>query len=519
MHQYARCATGALDNPRLVNPEFEDCRFDRSRANRYEPDSFGAALALFGDPDRPGEKFHNELVSSLAAMEWRSHAGHVVRANVAYYDQRFHAWTKPDQSWNQRVLAAFDDSSRLVSQELRIDSPAGGRWSWMAGVYRDDVARDNAPFTQVALAAPAGQARTTNWQEDSISAAVFGELAYEFPGAVTARASGRHSQTRRRMQADMTVWSLSPNSAAPGPDAWSYAIPDTLTQTQFLATTQSRRDKAFTPALSLEWRPRDGSLYYAGWRKGHKAGGFSSFISGPVEQIGFEPEKVSYVEAGLRLRGANGNWDAGAALFGARARGVDVDAAWIPAPGWRLAVAVYYLDSTFQDFRDASCYPTPAQTIAQGCVRVGGAALPPEATQCQGVPQVACAQDLSGFATSYVPRWSGNLSLRYGRNLATRTPGSPLKAEATLEVMATDSYSTSVNGAPGSRQAGFGKLDARLAIGTVDGRWELALVGRNLTDVIHANWYEPLPGGGLDSGWSASTARPRQAGIQARLSF
>lgn len=60
---------------------------------------------------------------------------------------------------------------------------------------------------------------------------------------------------------------------------------------------------------------------------------------------------------------------------------------------------------------------------------------------------------------------------------------------------------------------------ARVAIGDPDGRWEVALVGRNLTDEIYSAWYEPLVGAGLNTGWFATTARPRQLGVQLRLGF
>lgn len=550
--QHVRCDPEAFANPRLINPAFEDCRMDRTRSARYEPGAFGSeALALFDDPDRPGERFHNELVSTLAAAAWRLPGGHAMTANVAYYDQRFHAWAKPDQSWNQRVLARFDDSTRLVSQELRFDSPMDRKWSWTAGAYHEDIARDNSPFTQVSL--PAGRAILTNWREDSRSWSMFGEAGIGLTGTLTLHAGGRYTEARRGIVADRTVYLFSPDNRADGSDQWSYAVPASVTQQTTpppIATAKSRRDDAFTPALSLEWRPGDGRMFYLGWREGFKAGGFSSFLTGDLAQLGFRPETVTYWEAGLKFGTDGGAWRFSAAVFdgdyrdlqvsvvdpdsptplgtvltrnagGARSRGVDLEGAWIFAPGWQADIAVYYLDATYGNFRDASCYPTPRQTIAQGCVRIGGAELPVDATVCQDNAGVNCAQDLSGFPTSYAPQWSGNLALRYGRALRAAAFGRPLKLSAAVEVMATDSYYTSVNGAPGSRQGGFTKVDARIGLGTLDkGQgWEVALIGRNLTDKLYANWYEPLVNGGTNSGWSANTARPRQIGLQMRLGF
>jgi iron complex outermembrane recepter protein len=86
-------------------------------------------------------------------------------------------------------------------------------------------------------------------------------------------------------------------------------------------------------------------------------------------------------------------------------------------------------------------------------------------------------------------------------------------------LMATDDFYTSVNGAPGSLQESYSKLDARVSVARSDNRWELALVGRNLGNTIYGVWYEPLVGAGLNTGWFTTTARPRQLGVQLRLNF
>ena len=78
---------------------------------------------------------------------------------------------------------------------------------------------------------------------------------------------------------------------------------------------------------------------------------------------------------------------------------------------------------------------------------------------------------------------------------------------------------TTVNGAPGSKQPSYAKLDARLAIGSTDGRWEVALVGRNLTDELYGVWYEPLVGAGPNTGTGravGATDHPRACDSRAQ---
>jgi outer membrane receptor protein involved in Fe transport len=94
-----------------------------------------------------------------------------------------------------------------------------------------------------------------------------------------------------------------------------------------------------------------------------------------------------------------------------------------------------------------------------------------------------------------------------------------MTVRARVDLMATDDFYTVVNGAPGSKQPSYAKLDARLALGRADGRWEVALVGRNLTDEVYAVWYEPLVAAGPNTGYFATTARTRQLGLQLRVSY
>ena len=516
----------AFTTPRLLNPAYEDCRMDDARAFRYDRAAFGAALGIFEDPSRPGELFDNELLSGLVSGSWALSRDAELAFVIGYYDQDFHAQAKPDHSWNQRMLSAWEDSSRLFSQEVRVRSLQEGRWSWMVGAYHEQGARDNAPFAQAALQVPANQAIVTNSLQDSDSWSAFGEAGVQVFEELTLRLAARYTDASRDIDADRTVYQLSPNSTAPGPDPWSFAVPVTLTQSAFVETRQSRSDDKLTPAATAEWRPAQGQFYYVSWREGFKAGGFNSFLSGPLDELGIWPGVG-------RLPGGRAQADAGRRRSPARHRGLrrrlrrpagggarprDRGCRWFAmrqrpsraastsrstgrsSTAGSSGSTLGWLDATYGPFENQSCYLTPAQTIAQGCVRIGGAPLPPSATVCIGNPGVVCAQDLSGFATSFAPEWSGTTSLEYRRALSGEWPGLPLTLRARVDLMATEEFYTTVNGAPGSKQPSYAKLDARLAIGRADGRWEVALVGRNLTDELYAVWYEPLVAAGPNTG-------------------
>jgi outer membrane receptor protein involved in Fe transport len=432
----------------------------------------------------------------------------------------------------------------LFSQELRFRSVREARWSWMIGAYHEQGARDNAPFSQVALQVPANQAIVTNSVQDSESWSLFGEAGIPVAADVTLRLAVRYTEARRDIDADRTVYTVSPNATAPGPDPWSFAVPVSLTRTAFVETRQSRSDDQLTPAATVEWRPAPGQMYFVSWREGFKSGGFNSFLSGPVDELGFAPESVNYLEAGLKLTLADGAARLDIVAFdgdysdlqvatvdpatglslvrnaaSTESRGIDLTFDWAFHDQWQFGLTLGWLDAAYGSFENQSCYLTPAQSIAQGCVRIGGAPLPPAATVCLGRPGVICAQDLSGFRTSFAPEWSGTASLQYERGLQQTWFGVPLTIQARVDLMATEAFYTSVNGAPGSRQASYHKLDARVSLGGADGRWEAALVARNLTNELYGVWYEPLVAAGPNTGYFATTARPRQLGVQLSFGF
>ena len=71
---------------------------------------------------------------------------------------------------------------------------------------------------------------------------------------------------------------------------------------------------------------------------------------------------------------------------------------------------------------------------------------------------------------------------------------------------------------PLNSQPAFTKYDARLAVGREDGRWELALVGRNLTNKVTTSqgFNTPVFGG---NSHMALVGSPRTVTLQLSLDF
>lgn len=247
-------------------------------------------------------------------------------------------------------------------------------------------------------------------------------------------------------------------------------------------TDPDRTDKKLMPSVSVQYDAAPGVMLYASYTKGFKAGGFAdSFLPNT-----FGPENVDAYEVGMKgefldrrlTLNLTGFWSDYSDLqestnlvlsdgtilqsvqnaASARSRGIELSSRLEASPMVTLYTDIAYLDSEFSAFTNGPC------TVIQGLT----------------IPN--CVQDLSGKSRPYAPEWSGSAGMNFtipvtGDNVITFDPS----------VHFTSSYAQQANNDPLFDQPGYAKIDARLGYGSDDGRWEIALIGKNLTDKITAS--------------------------------
>ena len=129
----------------------------------------------------------------------------------------------------------------------------------------------------------------------------------------------------------------------------------------------------------------------------------------------------------------------------------------------------------YSSFGNAPCYD--GQTPAQGCTVVNGRAQ----------------QSLTGATTALAPRWTASLEADYS------TPfNGNLVFGASGVVHYSASYMLDSFDIPVDRQAGYATFDASVRVGSDDQLWEVALIGKNLTNtyVLYGAYDAPSSGGG-----------------------
>ena len=226
---------------------------------------------------------------------------------------------------------------------------------------------------------------------------------------------------------------------------------------------------ALTPRFGLEFKPNRDLLFYATASRGFKSGGLNSYdLNAP-----FDPETIWAYEAGaktelldrrLRLNGSVFHYDysdlqVSTFLNGftvvtnaasAKIDGGELEAAFRAAPGLTLTGSVGYLDAKYIDFL------TPFGVNPNRTTRI---------------------IDVSGNRLRNAPEWKLSGGLDYDAPISeTLIVRASAQASHTSRTFFSQFNENIASNGP------LTLVDARLGLGSFDGRWEVALFGKNLTD-------------------------------------
>jgi iron complex outermembrane receptor protein len=250
----------------------------------------------------------------------------------------------------------------------------------------------------------------------------------------------------------------------------------------------------FSPEATLTWKVDAALSLYAAAKSGYKSGGFSNSAAVTVNAAGvkdltFAPETVKGVEAGAKAdlldRRLRLNVDVYRYTFSdlqvdfydsqnltlittnagsAVTKGAEFEGEFLPfaSRALKFQATLAYNLARYRNYI-GPCYGGESQ--AQGCTLVGPA------------PDDAPLQNLSGKPTADAPEWTASLGAATQRRAAQG-----MVVGLSAEVRYSGGYSVSPFGEPLAVQSAYVNLDAALRLTTDDGRWQLALIGKNLTN-------------------------------------
>ena len=263
------------------------------------------------------------------------------------------------------------------------------------------------------------------------------------------------------------------------------------------------------PSAGIQYQLVPNMMAYFTYNRGFLAGGFNAqnLLDTP-EFIEYGPEHVNAYELGLKstwldqtlllnvdlFRGNYTGLQVGTYVVdpstqigslqvrnaaSSISQGVELEMRWVISSEVRVSADITYLDSYYDSFKNGQ--PTTLQKYCTGLDLTQYTATP----QCANFPFPVQANtfDRTGQQTSFAPRWSGSVTASHNTRLSHgyifTTEFSPY---FTSHYWSTDIPQDDFFSPYGS----YVRLDARLGLESEDGRWQVALIGKNLTDRIIA---------------------------------
>lgn len=495
-----------------------DCGFDGSRGWNDVPPAIAAVNPLlnqFGGGDS-GEEYESNIVTAKVSysQDWFE-----AEAILNYHDQETRWVGDQDGGAATTIFAAEQNEFENYSAEARVVTTFDQPVNFVLGTYFQDT---NLWFDQDVIfaflpvggfvvgprnsAAPNPDDEFTAYNKlsetDGTTQSVYGEIVWDITDRWQITGGARyHHEVKESYFIQPYVHPYLTGLFT------LYDPTKPNTRPQF---TQTFSD--LIPELTVRWEPTDDLTLYAAYKEGFKSGGFSnsaiaSNLSPPgYEDFTFEPEKNQGGEVGAKASMLDGSVLATFEVFyyefedlqvdyfnsqqfayvtenagGSETYGAELQLDWAtPVDGLTFSGSLGYLISEFTEFYNF-CYV--GQTPAQGCPR-----LP-------GQTDTELRQNLEGNTRPAAPKWSGYLSFNYERPL-----GSALLLGITGNMQFKDETTLSASD-PNATYPSYETYDANIRIGSPDGKWQLALIGKNLTDELAIRGAGNVPGTGGNTGY------------------
>ena len=438
---------------------------------------------------------------------------HSLTAIASFFDMEYENLLDVDGVPEFFLNTTLTEEYEQSSFEVRLLSPTEQTFEYIVGLLyhtSETQTQQHSPFGFFpAFLAPVPVGSLRQFKRDTDTFSVYGQLTYNISDRFRIIADLRYSDEEQD-----AVGSSHPVSY---PDLITPVFdPTAFNQAPQYLFKQTRTDDAVDPAIKFQFDVTDDVMVYLGYSTGSKPGGlkandgslgaqllaisaadqirYTGQVVTPADMIAgitlregngvfdFEDEEAKNIEVGARMVFADGRASLNATAYSmefdnlqtssydgtrfiianaasADITGLEVEAIFYPVEGLRLAGSISVIDAEYDDFFGAQCLVATAAGAFQDPTCVDG------------------QEDLSGEGLERTPDWEGHLSADWVTELSDG-----MLFMAGVSMFHTDGYHTRQDFHPLGDQDSYQKWDVRLALGAADDSWEVALVGRNLTD-------------------------------------
>jgi len=366
--------------------------------------------------------------------------------------------------------AGRDETLEFFSQEFRLSSNQDEAFSYLIGVYYANTQTFGRDFARIGpdaytifgvpIAAPAGFEENIR-TEANISGnayAIFGSFNYDISEQITLSGGLRYTYEEKDL---LYTQELDAFAGAPASfiGLFGVAVPE---------SELDYSDDQLSGDISLNFKVSEEATAYVKFSRGFKAGGFDSTIASTtdISSLVFDSEFVNSYEIGLK-----------ADLLDNR---------------MRANFAAYYLDYT--DKQEQILDGLQNSTANAATATAYGAELEIQAILAEGLTfsgalgyqsaeydeyiDVEAGRDFSGNSFTKVPEWTASVAGNYEFDISNDLVGF-INAEANFR---DESFLSRDNDPANGLQESFIVVNARAGVSSSDGRYTLAVWGRNIFD-------------------------------------
>jgi iron complex outermembrane recepter protein len=433
--------------------------------------------------------FSNNKMDELGFfVDWQL-GEHQLTAVTGYSQYDFSENADADFTGAPILEQSIDEDFEQWSQEVRLASPTGGAFQYLAGVYWEQTELNaltkfpfyaNSLITRIVGAAGPLVANTDSPRElsqESESYAAFVHASWNITDAFRTNVGVRYSKEDKEATRTLIFTDLNGVPLTGTQLAVVSAVNQTLLGKRTTNLAGNRSEDHVLPSVGFQYDLSDDVMAYASWTKGAKAGGYDSNSNSgpPFGSFEYLAEKAENYEIGAKMT-LGGVFELNLAAYytefqdlqvsaydgvsfkvtnaaAAEIQGVELDSRWQATSNLLFSAAVAYTDFEFTKYI-GTCYTLQRPNVGTS----------------------AC--DLSGKKNQFVADWTASASADY------RIPLGAFELRGVLDAYYTGDYFVSTTFDPKQVQDAYVKLNARLQFGAADGRWEIALLGKNLTDEL-----------------------------------
>ena len=506
--------------------------------------------------------FHtNESDAVVLNMNWDL-GGFTLSSVTGYLDYEYTQDCDCDFNSSLIFQAIGNEAFDQFSQEIRLTSPGGDTVDYVVGAYYQtnklnfNDAIDVPQASLLRLLNPAfSDIRTRRFaDQESDTWAVFAQFTWNVSDDLRVIVGGRYTEedkeaTKRQQHFAGPVGSevgfpaTDPSGATPNV-LWALnPLFGAFNIEPYDQIRGDRQESQFTPQVTLQYDLGEDTMVYASYVEGFKAGGFDIRSNGHpdpavvnAQNLGrgldirgvfeFDDEQATSYELGVKSAIGQAAEINVAAFFTeyqdlqtsqfdgvlgfnvanageAEIKGIEADGRWLVSEGLTLSATFAYLDFEYTDFPNNQVYFGMTADV------FGEANL----VNADGV-----TYDATGKRKEYTPEYSGGVSVEWV------VPVGGYQLRSVYDVNYSDSYIFNPTLDPRSVQGSFVTHNLRIGVGPADGTWEVAFVGKNLSDedIVTFGGEAPLAGsltGGTGMAYYKFLDRPATYALQGTYRF